>query len=108
MIRQVWVNLIGNAIKYGSGSDPEVHISARKRRAEVLIDVSDNGPGIPKEAENRIFEKFARLAQGNSSGSAGLGLAISREIAKNLGGDLVYVRSRTGSIFRIRLPLAER
>jgi Na+/proline symporter/nitrogen-specific signal transduction histidine kinase len=107
-LAQVLINLLGNAIKYGASSDPEVRVSARKRRTELLIDVADNGPGIPKQAEHRIFEKFARLSQGSSSGSAGLGLAISREIAKNLGGDLVYVRSRTGSIFRISLPLTER
>jgi len=92
----------------GARPRPQVRDPARKPPADRRSDIGDNGPGIPKEAERRIFEKFARLSQGNSSGSAGLGLAISREIAKNLGGDLVYVRSRSGSIFRISLPLTDR
>jgi Na+/proline symporter/nitrogen-specific signal transduction histidine kinase len=104
-LAQVLINLLTNAIKYGVNDDPEVRINARMTRAELMINVTDNGPGIPKNAENQIFEKFARLSQASSAGSAGLGLAISREIVKTLGGDLIYVRSRSGSTFRIVLPM---
>ncbi len=104
-LAQVLINLLSNAIKYGTNDDPVVRVNARLTRTELMINVADNGPGIPKEAENQIFEKFARLSHASSAGSAGLGLAISREIAKNLGGDLIYVRGRHGSVFRIILPM---
>ena len=70
---------------------------------QVIVDVHDNGPGIAPEDGNRVFEKFSRLSSGDLAGSAGLGLPISREIARNLGGDLVLLEGPSGTTFRLTL-----
>ena len=106
-LSQVIINLISNAIKYGRGPAPRIDISARRSGRLVHIDVVDNGPGIPAEDSDRVFEKFSRLGAATLAGSAGLGLAISREIMRNLGGDLVLVPGTTGARFRIVLDIAE-
>lgn len=71
------------------------------------IDVADNGPGIDEHDRDIIFEKFTRLSNETESGSVGLGLPISAEIMRNLGGSLKHIASdRTGAIFRLELQLS--
>jgi len=73
----------------------------------VTLDVQDNGPGIAMKDRARVFEKFTRLSSENLAGSAGLGLSISLEIMRNLGGDLTFIASDEGSTFRVTLmPVA--
>ncbi|MEL6125712.1 MAG: ATP-binding protein, partial [Pseudomonadota bacterium] len=103
-LAQVMINVISNAVKYGRGDPPEIHISSHTADTSVLLDFSDNGPGIPKADQGRVFEKFARLGESTLAGSAGLGLPISREIMKNLGGDLELLAEGPGATFRLRLP----
>lgn len=104
-LRQVLVNLIDNAVKYSPPQD-EVVVSAYARRGEVVVDVTDRGPGIASDQHALIFEKFGR-AQGGGGGKpgTGLGLFIARSIAEAHGGSLV-VRSapRQGATFRLCLP----
>ena len=102
---QVLINLMSNARKYCDAAAPELRISVRSRAGRVTIDVIDNGAGIPKAAQAIIFEKFARLADENRSGGAGLGLAICREVMANLGGTIAYLPARKGAAFRVTLPL---
>ena len=64
------------------------------------VDFHDNGPGIPPDQSAQIFEKFTRLTSDNLAGSAGLGLPISREILRNLGGDLTLLPDQGGTTFR--------
>jgi signal transduction histidine kinase len=70
----------------------------------VQVDVADNGPGIPVDSWERVFEKFSRLSEATLAGSAGLGLPISREIMRAMGGDLKLVPSPAGARFRLTLP----
>jgi signal transduction histidine kinase len=102
---QVLINLITNARKYCDADQPELRISVRQRAGRVMIDIIDNGTGIPKESQSLIFEKFARLTDANRAGGAGLGLAICREIMTNLGGSVAYLPGQGGSAFRVTLPL---
>ncbi len=104
-LAQVLINLISNAVKYGRAKDPKIGIAARLTDTHVLLDISDNGPGIAQENRARVFEKFARLDEATLAGSAGLGLPISLEIMHKLGGDLTLEDSNPGAVFRVHLPL---
>jgi signal transduction histidine kinase len=105
-IRQVLLNLVGNAIKFtDSGS---VKVVARQRDGEIEIDVSDTGPGIPETDRERIFEEFQQLDSSptRSKGGTGLGLAISRRIAELHGGRIMLMSTLgRGATFRIVLPI---
>ena len=106
-LRQVLTNLIDNAVKY-SPAGAEVHVTAFSSGERVLVDVSDLGPGIPREQQRLIFEKFGR-AHGQPEGKpgTGLGLFIARSIAEAHGGSL-EVRSAParGATFTLSLPTA--
>jgi len=111
-VRQILGNLLSNAVKYTPvGGAIEVRINERTSRREagdggpwLALHVIDTGPGIAPEDQERIFEEFTRLAPGAAEG-AGLGLAISRRIARLLGGDLtVESEPGHGSNFTLWLP----
>lgn len=101
-LAQVFINLVTNAIKYCDASDLVLNIDVRCDGAEVIVAFTDNGSGIPEDAQNLIFEKFARLRSGEADG-AGLGLAICREIVTRLGGGISYVPKESGGSFEVRL-----
>jgi len=105
-LAQVFINLISNAIKYGRAENPEIRITARKVGKVAIIGIADNGPGIRSIDREKVFEKFSRLSEITLAGSAGLGLPISREIMRNLNGDLTLEENAPGAVFRITLPLA--
>ncbi len=92
-IRQIVLNLVDNAIKYAR-SRVDVELRGREIR------VSDDGPGVPPEQREKIFEKFARLGDGPKPPGAGLGLSIARKLAVLHGGTLVC----EGNTFILRLP----
>ena len=104
-LTQVFINLIANARKYCSADHPQLRIAVRLRGGRMIVDFVDNGPGIPKDAQALIFEKFARLTDGNRAGGAGLGLAICREIMANLGGTISYLPGQGGAAFRVTVPI---
>ena len=108
-LRQVLVNVIGNAIKFTEIG--AVVVSLRSQHAlggdEWLIDVTDSGIGIPAEHQGHLFEPFEQADSSIASryGGAGLGLAVSRRLIEQLGGSLVLLDSQPGcgSTFRIIL-----
>ena len=83
-IRQVLINLIDNAIKYGREADGQVIVSLAAGRESVRVSVRDNGPGIAPEHQARVFERFYRVEKSRSraAGGSGLGLAISKHIVE--------------------------
>lgn len=103
-VAQVVINLISNAVKYGRGARPGIGIAIRGTGRAVHLEVSDRGPGIAADKREEVFQKFSRLGEANLAGSAGLGLPISREIMRNLGGDLVALPNAPGAVFRVILP----
>ncbi|HUJ87039.1 MAG TPA: sensor histidine kinase [Burkholderiales bacterium] len=105
---QVFINLISNAIKYNTSDAPQVTIRSAVRDGDYEVEVADNGPGIRADERERIFSKFVRgwaHTQTGASG-AGLGLAISGQIMRRLGGTLALVPGAgPGACFRVTLPL---
>jgi signal transduction histidine kinase len=79
--------LLDNALRYGPRGAP-VRVEAQAHHGHAAITVEDQGPGIPPEERDRIFERFHRGAAAGSSGGFGLGLAIGRELARRMGGEL--------------------
>ncbi len=105
-LAQVFINLIANARKYCDADEPELRIVVTEARNDLLVDFIDNGSGVAPEAQDVIFEKFARVSD-QKAGGAGLGLAISRQIVARLGGEISYLPDRDGAAFRVSLPLRQ-
>lgn len=105
-LRQVILNLIENALKYGCRGG-SVSVRARTHRGHLIIDVADQGPGIPPERRDEIFEPFFRLASTAADTTGrGLGLSVSRSLAEAMGGSLSLVSADPGNcIFRLSVPL---
>ncbi|AOL23452.1 two-component sensor histidine kinase [Erythrobacter litoralis] len=111
-VLQVLMNVIGNAIAYSPAGS---RVTVRTHRAEgeegqhrVAVTVSDEGPGVTEQQATRIFDKFERLGRDNDGGS-GLGLYISRRLARAMGGDLTVSGPESGAevggaVFRLDLP----
>ena len=110
-LRQIFINVIGNAVKFTQSGDVAWRIGVRRKGADLrlLSEVQDSGPGIALESIDRIFEPFEQTAQGvNVGGGSGLGLAISRRFARLMGGDItVSSEVGTGSCFRIEVAVQE-
>ncbi len=103
-LRQVLMNLIDNAIKYSPAGDG-VEVRAYAEDGRVRIDVIDRGPGIAREDQRLIFEKFGRVTTGNARPGTGLGLFIARSIAEAHGGTLeVSSAPDQGATFTLDLP----
>lgn len=106
-VEEIWVNYLSNAIKYG-GRPPKVELGAMiQSDGMVRFWVRDNGMGIPKEIQPRIFVPFTKLQQVNTKGH-GLGLSIVQRITTKLGGTVgVESEPGAGSLFWFTLPISE-
>jgi signal transduction histidine kinase len=107
-LRQILLNLISNAIKFTPGGG-EIRVGCAGQASRVSISVSDSGPGIPADKLDRIFEPFVQLESGRTRthDGAGLGLAISRDLARAMGGDIsVESALGAGTTFVLTLPSA--
>ncbi len=107
-IRQALLNLVSNAIKYCRPGD-RVTIRGHVRDREVVLAVADTGPGIPRDLQEQLFEKFVRLPIGEQGAEgSGLGLAISRRIVEAHGGR-IWVESEEGqgASFYFTLPIGQ-
>ncbi len=98
VLERVVSNLVANAARYGA---PPIRVEAQQRDRHLRVSVEDAGPGIPKELEGKIFERFAR---GGGETGHGLGLAIARAYAKAHGGDLFYDPGAGGARFELVIP----
>ena len=99
-------NLIDNAIKYNSGA-PEIKITCKSVDNHIIIDISDNGIGIPKEYQNQIFDKYFRIPTGNvhDSNGFGLGLYYVHEIITGMDGKIkVSGAAGKGTRFTLEIP----
>jgi signal transduction histidine kinase len=102
-LKRAFANLIDNAVKYGGGA----RVSLDADAAAVTVRVEDDGPGIPEEALETVFEPFRRLedSRNRGSGGSGLGLTIARQVVEAHGGTLVLAnRAGGGLAAMVRLP----
>lgn len=101
-------NLVENAIKYSPKGSP-IMVRGRTDDGCVVVDVLDEGPGIPEEHQDRVFERFYRVDKGRSRqvGGSGLGLSLVRHLTEAMHGTVEYLANQpSGSVFRLRLPIA--
>jgi len=109
---RVFLNLLRNAIEALETAGPqpgraaEINITAVVRNGVVVVEVADNGPGVPLAARKRLFEPFKASAR---PGGTGLGLAIAADLVRAHGGTIALVPSDAGqgATFRITLPIAD-
>jgi PAS domain S-box-containing protein len=101
-IRQILRNLLTNAVRYGG---PDVRVDLRRDGGRVLVEVSDDGDGVPSEWAESIFESFSS-AHNTVEGSMGVGLAVSRRLAIGMGGSLSYDRNSGRTRFTVDLAAA--
>jgi heavy metal sensor kinase len=108
LTQRILDNLIDNACKH-SPPGGHVHLRAFSEPSSWVIEVADEGPGIPREHRAHIFERFARLDTARTrdgSGGVGLGLALSQAFARVQGGTLDFAdRADGGTAFQLRLPM---
>ena len=105
-LQQVLSNLLSNALKF-SPAGSQVLLSAQELGGQIRILVVDQGPGVPAEFVDRLFEKFSQAdaSDRRQKGGTGLGLAISKELIERMGGCIgFYPRSGGGSVFWVELP----
>ena len=105
-LHRILSNLMRNARQaleqYAPDAGGEVRVSFTQEAAQSILSISDNGPGIPERAQERLFQPFAGSSR---PGGAGLGLAIARELAQGHGGDLILASTGPeGTTFELRLP----
>jgi signal transduction histidine kinase len=107
-LRQIMINLLSNAVKFTPGGG-RIKVSCGTQGKTISISVEDNGPGIPTDKIEAVFEPFVQLERGltRTTEGTGLGLAISRGLARGMGAEIT-LKSEVGkgSVFTLVLPLA--
>ncbi|MCX5655621.1 MAG: HAMP domain-containing sensor histidine kinase [Planctomycetota bacterium] len=107
-VEQILFNLVDNACKYAAGAaDKRIHLVAEAAGGRAVLKVCDHGPGISARDARRLFRPFSKSARdaANSAPGVGLGLALSRRLARDMGGDLTLIpRPGDGACFALFLP----
>jgi light-regulated signal transduction histidine kinase (bacteriophytochrome) len=107
-LRQVFQNLLSNALEYSGDDPPRVHVDAERRGDEWVISVADEGIGIDPDQQTRIFEVFQRLHSRGEHDGTGIGLALCQRIVERHGGELwVDSEPGAGATFSLSLPAVE-
>ncbi len=109
LIVQVVINIVDNAIKY-TPAGSAIAVSISKKNQNAVVEIADDGPGIPASAKDRIFDMFytASSAGADSRRGLGLGLALCKSIINAHGGEITVAdNSPKGTIFRFTLPAEE-
>jgi signal transduction histidine kinase len=107
LIQQIWLNLFENAIKFSTESGT-IYIQAKKILNNVVVEIKDQGIGITKIDQARIFEKFFQGDKSHSKEGSGLGLAIVKKIVEIYDGEINFTSEiGHGTSFIVRLPITE-
>ena len=105
LFEQVLTNLLLNAAQY-TPAGSSIHLSAKSAKKEWQFQIADEGPGIPKDQRDLVFEKFYRLPN-SKMGGTGLGLSIVKSIIELHHGKIQIIDSKLGATFQITLPMTE-
>ena len=107
-VEQIIFNLIDNACKYAAcAEDCRIHLTTARQGRHISFRVCDHGEGLQRHEAKKLFKPFRKSAQAaaQSAPGVGLGLALCRQLARQLGGDLTYEdRAEAGACFVLRLP----
>jgi PAS domain S-box-containing protein len=106
LLEEMLVNLVDNALKYGSENDGEILIRIQSGNGDVEILIMDDGPGIPEIYRREIFQRYLQLERNQRKGS-GIGLLICKKIANGMGVEISVMDrpdGRNGACFRLRFP----
>jgi signal transduction histidine kinase len=103
MLKQVWINLIDNAVKYGDDGT-SVRVGITETEDHIFVSVSDTGVEIPPELRERIFRKFYQADESHSSEGNGVGLAVVKGIVRLHKGDIVVSSGNRKTVFTVSLP----
>jgi signal transduction histidine kinase len=107
LLRSGFENLVRNAIRHGA-RDSVIEIEARRSGGEILVTVSDRGPGVPPEHLERIFEPYFRVPGNDATDGTGLGLAIARRVfLQHQGSAQAANREAGGLTVTVRIPAAQ-
>jgi CheY-like chemotaxis protein len=108
-LRQILINLMGNAIKFTQQGNVTLRLKTKHDETSLLlIEVEDTGIGISPEEHQHIFDPFVQLNERNGSKGTGLGLTITRQFVRMMGGSIsLHSAPAKGSLFRVELPLSE-
>jgi signal transduction histidine kinase len=101
-LNQVWTNLVDNAIDAVDG-DGHIKIRTARENDRVLVEIADDGPGIPEEIRDRVFEPF--FTTKDIGKGTGLGLDISYRVVEDLGGDICVLSEPGDTRFQVRLQI---
>jgi signal transduction histidine kinase len=103
---QVLWALLDNAVKYGGRTTVTVEIAVDEPASRLRVTIADGGPGVSDDDRERLFGRFVRGAERSPDEGSGLGLYVSRELCRAMGGDLQLEPPRTGSgaAFSVHLP----
>lgn len=105
-VRQIIRNLITNARRYGG---PNIRVVVGEKDSRSIVEVRDDGEPLPRESRTTVFEPYGRAERGERlSASVGLGLTVSRRLARHMGGDLTYDHDGQEAIFTLTLAAASR
>jgi signal transduction histidine kinase len=102
-LRRLFTNLLDNAVKFGGAARVRVWGDGE----QALVEIDDDGPGVPEEERERVFEPFYRRdpSRSRKTGGSGLGLAVVRSIARGHGGDVILMNRAGGLTARVLLPI---
>ncbi|MDF2504347.1 ATP-binding protein, partial [Clostridium sp.] len=107
-VNQIFRNIIGNAVKYGLEDKLEIKVRLYEQEEQVCIDIHNNGPSIPKDKLNHVFDRFYRIdyARTKDLMSTGLGLAIAKELVESHKGKIKVVsEEKIGTCFTVIFPI---
>jgi signal transduction histidine kinase len=102
LVEQVLLNLLKNAVE-ALNPGGTITVTVSQTAGIVTLDIADDGPGLEVEAKAQLFSPFTTT---KGAGGTGLGLAVSRRLARSLYGDLVHIPTERGTCWRLTLPAA--
>lgn len=107
LLNQVWINLIDNAIKF-SAEKGKIRLTLQQQKNKMVFQIMDNGCGMPKETQERIFERFYQGDTSHTAEGNGLGLTVVKRIVELHGGEItVHSEDGFGSTFTVALPVRQ-
>jgi two-component system OmpR family sensor kinase len=103
-VKQIVRNLLLNAARYASS---EIEITGRRTEDSLVIEILNDGPPVAPDLAGRLFEPFVKQTTPGLPGTIGLGLSISRDLSRRMGGDLSYAYQNQRVCFSLSLPLQD-